>query len=90
MPNNPAYSARSGGNQLLIFAQTLCRLTNASAPFIRARFPERTALLEVLTAAEGVCALLPAALQEQAEADALDPADFNPGDAVVVPGQDAP
>lgn len=90
MPVQAQYNSRAGASKLLLIAGTLCRLVNLSAPIIRARYPDRTALLAVLTAAEGVCELLPAAQMEQAAADALDPAVFDPADATVIPGQDAP
>lgn len=90
MPNNPAYSSRSGASQFMRFAQTMCRLVNTASPFIAARYPTRVALLAVLAAAETVCALLPAALQEQAAADAMSASQFNPTDATIIPGQDAP
>lgn len=86
MPVNPAFNLRSGGNKFLLLAQTLCRLTNASAPIIRARFSDRPALLAVLTAAEAVCELLPAAQAEQAEMDAMTPEAFDPADDAVIPG----
>ena len=90
MPVAPQFNSRSGMNKFLLLAQTLCRLVNLSSGVIRARYPDRTALLAVLTAAEGVCALLPAALSEQATEDALSSEQFNPGDATVIPGQIAP
>lgn len=89
MPNNPAFSQRSGMNKFLILARALCVGVSVSAPAIRARYPSRTALLAVLTAAESVCDLLPAAMAEQAVADSLDAADFFIDDADVIPGQDA-
>lgn len=87
MPVSPQYNSRAGGRQLLAFAQTMCRLVNTAAPLIRAAYPTRTALLAVLTAAEAVCDLLPAAQAEQAEADAdaLPIADYD--DSVLIPGQ---
>lgn len=90
MPNDPAFSLRSGMNKLLILARALCVLVTASASTIRARYPDRDALLALLTAAEGVCALLPAALSEQAAADNLASSDFYIEDADAIPGQDAP
>jgi hypothetical protein len=87
MPVNPAANARSGGSQLLNFAKTMCRLVNAAAPAIRLRYPDRTALLAVLTAAEGVCELLPAAMQEAYEADVANNPAFDPADGVLIPGQ---
>ncbi len=90
MPNDPAFSLRSGMNKLLILARALCVLVSASAATIRARYADRTALLALLTAAEGVCALLPAALSEQAAADNLPADDFYIDDADPIPGQDTP
>jgi hypothetical protein len=87
MPVNPAANLRSGGNKFLLLAATLCRLTNALAPAIRARYSDRPALLTLLTAAEGVCALLPAAQQEQYTMDAADAPTFDPADGVLLPGQ---
>jgi hypothetical protein len=89
MPVNPQFNSRPGNTQFLKFAQVMCRLVNVAAPAIRARYPDREALLAVLTAAETVCTLLPEALSEQALADAMDAAAFDPGDGVVIPGQDA-
>lgn len=88
MPVLPQNNSRSGASQFLKFAATMCRLVNLSAPIIRAAFPTRTALLAVLTAAEEVCALLPAAQNEAAAADALPPEDFDPADDTILPGQD--
>jgi len=87
MPVQPQYNSRSGGNQFLKFAQTMCRLVNTAAPTIRAVFPTRTALLALLTAAEEVCALLPAALAEAAEADAFPSNEFYPPQNEPIPGQ---
>lgn len=87
MPTNPAANSRSGATQFMNFAKTLCRLTNIAAPTIRARFSDRPALLLVLTAAEGVCALLPAAIQEQYTMDQADAPTFDPPDDVTIPGQ---
>ena len=89
MAVNPLHNSRPGNTQFLKFAQVLCRLTNVAAPAIRARFPDRTALLAVLTAAETVCSLLPEAMAEQALADAMEAADFDPSDGTTIPGQDA-
>lgn len=88
MPVQPQFSARPGDKALLTAAQVLCRIVSAFAPIIRAKYPTRTALLAVLTAAEGVCALLPAAQSEQAAADALPPEDFYPSEVEPIPGQD--
>lgn len=90
MPVNPALTSRSGMTQFMKFAQTLCRLVNLSAPVIRIRYADRTALLAVLTAAESVCDLLPAALAEQAAEDELSPAAFDPADGTPFPGEVAP
>ncbi len=87
MPVDPQYTSRSGASTFLKIAQTLCRLVNISAPLIRARFSDRTALLAALTAAEAVCELLPAALSEQAAADAEELGTFDPSDATLLPGQ---
>lgn len=87
MPVNPLYNARTGGKKVIVLAQTLCRLVNTAAPIIRLRYSDRTALLAVLTAAEELCALLPAAVQEQTEADAIGGGAFNPGDLLKVPGE---
>ncbi len=88
MPVDPSTTARSGASKFLILAQGLCRLVALSAPLIQARYPERTALQAVLTAAQGVCALLPAAQAEQAAADA-EGFVRDPADATVIPGQNA-
>lgn len=85
---NPAFNSRAGANQLMTFAKAMCRIVQASAPIIRARYADRAALLAVLTAAEGVCDLLPAAMAEQVAADAAD-FTFDIDDADVIPGQDA-
>lgn len=87
MPVAPQFNTRSGATQFLRFAQTLCRLVNAASPVIRGRYPDRVDLLAVLTLAENMCALLPAAIAEAAAADAMPPADFDPGDGTLVPGQ---
>lgn len=87
MPVEPQYNSRSGGSQFLKFAQTMCRLVNVAAPTIRAVFPTRTALLAVLTAAEEVCSLLPAAMAEAAAADALPSDEFYPPQDEPIPGQ---
>lgn len=87
MPVQPQYNSRSGGNQFLKFAQTMCRLVNLAAPTIRAVYPTRTALLACLTAAEGVCELLPAAMAEAADADALPANEFYPPQDEPIPGQ---
>jgi hypothetical protein len=88
MAVDPQYTSRSGASTVLKIAQTLCRIVGVSAPLIRARFPDRAALLAVLTAAESVCDLLPAAMSEQAAADAADAGTFDPTDATLIPGQD--
>lgn len=87
MPVLPQFNTRSGEKQILKLAQTLCRVVSVSEPVIRAKFPDRTALLAVLDAALAFCALLPAAQAEQAAADAMDPADFDPADGTPFPGQ---
>lgn len=87
MPVQPQFNTRSGATQFLRFAQTMCRLVNVAAPIIRARFPDRTALLAALTAAEAVCELLPAAVAEQAAADAMTPEAFDPPPEDLFPGQ---
>ena len=87
MPVKPQYNSRSGGNQFLKFAQTMCRLVNVAAPTIRAVYPTRTALLAVLTAAESVCEILPAALAEAADADAIPSNKFYPPSGEPIPGQ---
>lgn len=89
MPVAAEFNLRSGGSKFLLLAQTLCRLVNASAPIIRAHYSDRPALLALLTAAQSVCDLLPAAQSEQATMDAMTPEDFDPADDVLVPGQDA-
>jgi len=81
------FNLRSGGNKLLLLAATLCRLTNASAPLIRAHYADRPALLALLTAAQSVCDLLPAAQSEQATMDAMSGSAFDPADETVLPGQ---
>lgn len=88
MPVQAQYTARSGSGNFLKFAQTMCRIVQGSASLIRLRFPNRVALLAVLTAAEAVCDLLPAAMAEQAQADAMPQADFYPVSASPIPGQD--
>lgn len=86
MPVNPLFNSRSGANKFMGLAKTMCRLVQLSAPAIRGRYPDRPALLAVLTAAEGVCELLPAAMSEQVAMD-------NPGvpfdiaDGDTIPGQ---
>lgn len=89
MPVQAQYNARSGGNKFLLLANTMCRLVRLSGPVIRVRYSDRTALLAVLTAAESLCDLLPAAMDEQAIADAMPNSQFDPADEVVIPGQDA-
>lgn len=89
MPVQAQYNARSGGNRFLALANTMCRLVRASAPIIRLRYADRTALLATLTAAEAVCDLLPAAMDEAAIADAMPPEVFDPSDATIIPGQNA-
>lgn len=88
MPVDPQYTSRSGATTLLRLAQGLCLIVSVSAPKIRARFPTRTALLALLAATEVLCDLLPAAMSEQAAADAADAGTFDPSDATLVPGQD--
>lgn len=90
MPVQAQYNARSGGNKFLLLANTMCRLVRASGPIIRVRYADRPSLLAVLTAAESVCELLPAAMDEQATMDAMPAAAFNPSDATIIPGQKAP
>lgn len=90
MPVNPQYTARSGANQFMAFAKTMCRLVNVSGPIIRVRYADRPALIAVLDAAEGVCALLPQAVAEQAQEEALTPSQFDPADSTQIPGQTAP
>lgn len=87
MPVKAQYHSRSGASKFITIAQTLCRIVSISAPTIRGRFPDRPALLAVLTAAEGVCELLPAAMDEQVTMDASGLPAFDPGDAAVIPGQ---
>lgn len=87
MPVQPQYNTRSGATQFLRFAQTLCRLVGAAAPVIRGRYPDRTDLLAVLTLAENMCALLPAAIAEAAAADAMTPEAFDPPASEPFPGQ---
>lgn len=88
MAVDPQYTSRSGASTFLRLAQGLCIVVSVAAPKIRARFPDRPALLAVLTVAEGVCELLPAAMSEQAAADAADLPVFDPSDATLIPGQD--
>lgn len=88
MPVSPEFTSRSGGSQFLKFAQTMCRIVNALSATIRARYPDRPALLAVLSAAEALCPLLPAAIQEQIAADNADVV-FDPADGTQIPGQDA-
>lgn len=88
MPVDPAFTSRSGATSFMKFAQTMCRIVTTFAGTIRLRYPDRTALLAVLTAAELVCELLPAAQAEQVAADALDAPAFDPADATLIPGQD--
>jgi len=90
MPVAAEFNLRSGGDQFLKFAQTMCRLVNAGAPLIRAHFADRPALLAMLTAAEGVCELLPDAQSEQATMDAPTEGEFDPLDEALRPGQRAP
>lgn len=90
MPVQAEFNSRSGGNRIMQLAQTMCRVVRVSAPIVRARYSGRPALLALLDATEAVCDLLPAAQMEQAAADALDAAAFDPLDATVIPGQDAP
>jgi hypothetical protein len=66
----------------------MCRIVTALGPTIRARYPDRTALLAALTAAESLCPLLGDAISEAAVLDAADYT-FDPSDATVIPGQDA-
>lgn len=86
MPVSPQFTARSGASQFMKFAQVMCRLTNVAASTIRARYPDRPALLLVLLAAEDVCGLLPAAMAEQVEMDAPS-VTFDPADTELLPGQ---
>lgn len=86
MPVNPATTSKSGMNSFMAAAKVLCRLVGLFGPTIRARFPDRTALLAVLTAAEGVCTLLPAAVMEQVTEDAFT-GDYDPAPSDVIPGQ---
>lgn len=88
MPVKPLFNSRSGATQFVNAAKVLCRITTTLAPAIRGRYPDRTALLAVLTAAEGVCALLPAAMDEQVTMD-TPPETFFIADAATIPGQDA-
>lgn len=90
MPVAPQYNSRSGGKQLIVVAQTLCRLVNAAAPTIQGRYSNRPDLLALLAACQAVCGLLPAAMDEQIAMDAADQPTFNPADGVTVPGQTAP
>lgn len=87
MPVQPQFNTRSGATQFLRFAQTLCRLVGAAAPVIRGRYPTRTDLLAVLTLAENMCALLPAAIAEAAAADAMSEEAFDPPPEDLFPGQ---
>jgi hypothetical protein len=87
MPVQAEFNLRSGGNKFLLLAQTLCRLVNISAPVIQLKYADRPALLAVLEAAQSMCALLPAAQSEAAEADALSVDAFDPADETPLPGQ---
>lgn len=75
-------NSRSGGKRVLALASTMCRVVRVGAPAIRATYPSSTALLAVLTAAETLCDLLPAASAEMIALDAVgftfDPADSDP------------
>lgn len=86
MPVNPLFNSRSGANKFLLLAQTLCRVVQLSAPAIRARYPDRPALLAALVSAEAMCDLLAAANDEKIAMDDTGVA-FDIEDADVIPGQ---
>lgn len=87
MPVNPAFNSRSGTSRFMLFTKTMCRVVKELGPGIRLRYPSRPVLLSMLTLAEGVCELLPAAIQEQIEADAADLPVFDTPDGDLIPGQ---
>lgn len=86
MPVDATRTAKSGASSLQKTSTALCRIVNASAPIIRLRYPSRTDLLALLSAAEAVCALLPAAQAEQVAADAAT-YDFDIPDGDPIPGE---
>lgn len=86
MPVDASRTAKSGASSLLKNAQALCRIVNVSAPIIRQRYPSRVDLLAILTAAEAVCSLLPAAQSEAVAADAAT-YDFDIADGDPIPGE---
>lgn len=86
MPVDATLTVKSGASSLMKTAQALCRITNTAAPIIRLRYPTRTDLLALLSAAEAVCALLPAAQSEATVADAAT-YEFDIPDGDPIPGE---
>ena len=86
MPVDPTLTVKSGASSLLKNAKALCRITTAFAPIIRQRYPSRTDLLALLTAAEAVCALLPAADSETIASDRAE-YEFDIPDGDPIPGE---
>lgn len=76
---------RSGAKKMIDLAGTLCRLVNASAPAIRVTWPDSPALLALLTAAQAVCELVPAAQMEMTAFE-NDGFVFDPADDAIIPG----
>jgi len=76
---------RSGAQELLKRAKALCAIVQVNGPLIRTTFPSNTLLLGVLTVAENICPLLPAADAEMV-AFMADSVVFDPADDATIPG----
>lgn len=55
---------RDGVTTLINLAKTLCRIVNAFAFVIEAKYSDKPAIMALLTAARNLCDLLPAAQDE--------------------------
>lgn len=80
MPVAAEFNTRHGGPTILRLAQGLCRIVNSLAPVARVAWGDRPAFIAMLDATVSVCALLPAAMDEQATMDAPSDAEFDPPD----------
>lgn len=87
MPVQAAFNQRAGGPRILVLAQGLCRVVNALAPVARVKWADRPAFITLLDACQALCAALPAAMDEQAQMDAMPAAAFDPADGTPFPGQ---
>lgn len=86
MVSDAASFKRDGVTTLINLAKTLCRIVNAFAFVIEAKYSDKPAIMALLTACRNLCDLLPAAQDEF-----YDPQGENEGmveDPTEIPGID--